>query len=106
MRNFPALGKKYYSYKDRDEMRRKNIYFSCQEPWILGHKRVKGKPHYIDLFSKSDKEMEEEDEMVVLEFELHLDLWVESSDYVASIEWRMKIQIQQDKPHRKWTSIA
>ena len=42
----------------------------------------------------------------MLEFEFHLDLQVESYDYVASIEWRMKIQIQQDKPHRKWTSIS
>ena len=44
--------------------------------------------------------------LILLEFECHLDLQVESSDYVAAIEWRMKIQIQQDKPHRKWTSIA
>ena len=42
----------------------------------------------------------------MLEFECHLDIQVESSNYVAAIEWRMKIQIQQDKPHRKWTSIA
>ena len=42
----------------------------------------------------------------LLEFECHLDLQVESSEYIAEIEWRMKIQIQQDKPHMKWTSIA
>ena len=42
----------------------------------------------------------------LLEFEWHLYLQAEISDYVATIEWRMKIQIQQDKPHRKWTSIA
>ena len=42
----------------------------------------------------------------MLEFEFHLDLQVESYDYVAVIEWTMKIQIQQDKPHMKWTSIA
>ena len=42
----------------------------------------------------------------VLEFEFHLDFQEESSYYVAAIEWRMKIQIQQDKLHRKWTSIA
>ena len=42
----------------------------------------------------------------MLEFEFHLDIQGESFDYVASIEWRTKIQIQQDKPHRKWTSIA
>ena len=42
----------------------------------------------------------------MLEFEFHLDIQVDISDYVATIEWKMKIQIQQDKPHRKWTSIA
>ena len=43
---------------------------------------------------------------LVLEFEFHLDLQAESSDYFAAIEWRMEIQIQQYKTHRKWTSIA
>ena len=42
----------------------------------------------------------------MLEFECHLDFQAESFDYIATIEWRMKIQIQQDKPHMKWTSIA
>ena len=42
----------------------------------------------------------------MLEFEFHLDLQEESSKNVAAFEWRIKIQIQQDKPHRKWTSIA
>ena len=43
---------------------------------------------------------------MLLEFEYHLDLQEGSSGYVVAIEWRIKIQIQQDKPHRKWTSIA
>ena len=43
----------------------------------------------------------------MLVFEFHLYLQAESFEYVAAIEWRMKIQIiQQDKPQRKWTSIA
>ena len=42
----------------------------------------------------------------MLEFEFHLDIQEESSDYIAAIEWKMIIQIQQDKPHKKWTSIA
>ena len=42
----------------------------------------------------------------MLEFEFHLDLQTESYDYVAAIEWKMKIQIQQDIPHRKLTSIS
>ena len=42
----------------------------------------------------------------MLEFEFHFNIQAESFDYVVAIEWRMKIQIQQDKPHGKWTSIA
>ena len=42
----------------------------------------------------------------MLEFEFYLYLQEESFDYVATIEWRMKIHVKQDKPHRKWTSIA
>ena len=42
----------------------------------------------------------------MLEFECHLDLWAEISDYVAAIEWRMNIQTNKNKPHRKQTSIA
>ena len=52
MRNFPAPGKKDYSYKDREELRRKKLCFSCQESWAPGHKCVKGKAHYIELFLK------------------------------------------------------
>ena len=42
----------------------------------------------------------------MLEFEFHLDLQVESSDYVAAIEWRMNIQTNKNRPHRKQTSIS
>ena len=34
------------------------------------------------------------------------DLQAESSDYVATIEWRMNIQTKKNKPHKKRTSIA
>ena len=63
VRNFPASGKRDYSYKDRDELRRKKLCFSCQEPWAPGHKCVKGKAHYIEVFSESDEEAIEEAEM-------------------------------------------
>ena len=43
---------------------------------------------------------------VLLEFECHQYLQEESSDNVASIEWRMNIQTKKNKPHRKRTSIA
>ena len=57
VRKFHALGKKYYSYKDRDELKRKKFCFSCPKPWAVGHKCVKGKAHYIELFSESDEEV-------------------------------------------------
>ena len=44
--------------------------------------------------------------VTLLEFECHLDIQVESSDYVAAIEWRMNIQTKQNKPHMKQISIA
>ena len=34
------------------------------------------------------------------------DIQAENSYYVAAIEWRMNTQTKQNKPHRKWTSIA
>ena len=42
---------------------------------------------------------------VLLEFECHLDLQADSSNNVCS-KWRMNIQTEQNKPHRKHTSIA
>ena len=69
VRKFPSLGNKYYSYKDQDESSRKNICFSYQETLVSGHKCVKGKAHYIEVFSKSDEEMVEEDEKEDGEYE-------------------------------------
>ena len=40
-----------------------------------------------------------------LEFEFHLDLQEGSFNNVCS-KWRMKIQTEQNKTHRKWMSIA
>ena len=41
----------------------------------------------------------------ILEFEFHLYIQVYSYNNVCS-KWRMNIQTEQNKPHRKWTSIA
>ena len=70
VRKFPSLGKKYYSYKDQDESRRKNICFSYQETWVSGHKCVKGKAHYIEVFSESDEDMVEDVDMDDGEYEI------------------------------------
>jgi hypothetical protein len=44
---------------DTRELRRKNIFFSCKEPWEPGHKCMgKGKVHYIEVLSYSDGEEE------------------------------------------------
>ena len=42
---------------------------------------------------------------LLLEFECHLDLQVDSSNNVCN-KCRMKIQTEQNKPHRKLMSIA
>ena len=41
----------------------------------------------------------------LVEFECHLDIQEDSSNNVC-IKWRMKVQTEQNKPHRKQTSIA
>ena len=41
----------------------------------------------------------------ILEFEFHLDIQEDSSNNVCS-KWRMKIQTEQNKSHRKQMSIA
>ena len=69
MRKFSAPRKKYYSYKDQYELRRKKLCFSYQEPWAPRHKCVKGKAHYIEVFFESDEEVVEEDEMGNGEYE-------------------------------------
>ena len=38
-----------------DELRRKQLCFTCFQPWALGHKCAKGKAQYIDVFSDNDK---------------------------------------------------
>ena len=58
----------------------------------------------LHLMSRREK-VKEESIMEILEFECHLGLQVDSSNNVCS-KWIMKIQTEQDKPHRKHTSIA
>ena len=41
----------------------------------------------------------------ILEFEFHLDIQADSSNNVCN-KWRMKIQNEQKKPHRKHMSIT
>ena len=41
----------------------------------------------------------------ILEFECHLDVQADNSNNVC-IKWRMKIQTEKNKPHRKQTSIS
>ena len=45
-------------YKDRDELRRRKLCFTCQVPWVLGHKCAKGREIFIEAFSKSEDEEE------------------------------------------------
>ena len=44
--------------KDRDELRRRKLCFTCQVPWVLGHKCAKGREIFIEVFSKSEDEEE------------------------------------------------
>jgi len=48
----------------RKELRRKKLCFSCQEPWVPGHKCAgkdkTGKAHYNEVYSDNDSDDEEE----------------------------------------------
>ena len=43
-------------------MRRRNLFFTFQEPWVPSHKCAKGKAYCIEVVSKSEPEEEENDE--------------------------------------------
>ena len=50
--------KKTWLDKDtRKNLRRKKLCFTCQEPWVPGHRCAgKAKAHYIEVYSDSDEE--------------------------------------------------
>jgi hypothetical protein len=51
-------GKLYEATKR--ELRRKQLFFTCKEPWEPGHKCMgKGKIHYIEVLSNSEEEEDE-----------------------------------------------
>ena len=44
----------------RKELRRKKLCFTCQEPWIPGHRCAgKDKAHYIEVYLDSEEEEDE-----------------------------------------------
>ena len=77
--NFPSKFKKgkkpwkKYSYTKenkggpiKEELRRKKLCFTCQQPWVPVHRCAKGKSHYIEVFSEYDEEGEEEEEAKIV----------------------------------------
>ena len=47
----------------REDLSRKKLCFSCQEPWVPGHRCAgKAKAHYIEVFSDSRVDEEEEEQ--------------------------------------------
>ena len=49
----------------KEELRINKLCFTCQQPWVPGHKCEKGKAHYIEVFSKDEEEGEEEETQLV-----------------------------------------
>ena len=47
----------------RRELKKKRLCFTCQEPWAPGHRCAPGKAHFIEVFSKSSEEEDEEDDV-------------------------------------------
>jgi hypothetical protein len=47
----------------RQDLRRRKLCFSCQEPWVPGHRCAgKARAHYIEVFSDSGDDEEEEEQ--------------------------------------------
>ena len=49
----------------RRELKKKRLCFTCQESWAPGHRCAAGKAHFIEVFSKSSGEEDEEDDVEV-----------------------------------------
>eukprot|EP00253_Pinus_taeda_P032946 PITA_32946 len=45
----------------RRELKKKRLYFTCQEPWAPRHRCAAGKAHFIEVFSDSSGEDDEKD---------------------------------------------
>ena len=57
------MGKPKLDEETWRELRRKKLCFSCQEPWVSGHRcSGKGKAHYIEVYSDSGDEEDEQDQ--------------------------------------------
>ena len=57
------MGKPRLDDETQRELRRKKICFSCQEPWVSSHRcSGKGKAHYIEVYSDSGDEEDEQDQ--------------------------------------------
>ena len=47
----------------RQDLRRKKLCFTCQEPWIPGHRcSGKGKAYYIEAYSDSEEDEDYQDQ--------------------------------------------
>ena len=49
----------------RRELKKKWLCFTYQEPWALRHRCATGKTHFIEVFSESSGEEDEEDDVEV-----------------------------------------
>jgi len=44
-------------------MKKNFLCFTCQDPWELGHRCVIGKSHFIEVFSESSGEEDDEEDV-------------------------------------------
>lgn len=59
--SFPTPNSRKMDETTRNELRRKNLCFSCRKPWEPGHRCLgKGEVHYIEVVSASESENEKE----------------------------------------------
>jgi hypothetical protein len=54
-------GKEKLDDETRPELMRKKLFFSCRDPWVLGHRWMgKGEIHYIEVAADNVDSEEEE----------------------------------------------
>ena len=64
-----SFAKENKGWTRKEELRRKKICFTCQQPWVPGHKCAKGKAHYIEVLSEDEEEGEDEESQIVTQEE-------------------------------------
>ena len=62
-----SIGRDMKGGKSKEELKRKKLCFTINQPLVPRHKCAKGKAHFIDFFLDDEEEMEEDAQQETLE---------------------------------------